>query len=31
MRHAAIEQIGIELGVALELQPRREEPLAHYA
>src|SRR5205085_12402577 len=31
MRHAAIEQIRIELGVAFELQPRREEALAHHA
>src|SRR5204862_381381 len=29
--HAAIEQIPIELGVALELQTRREEPLPNHA
>ena len=29
--HATVEQIGVELGVALELQPRREEALPHHA
>ena len=31
VRHATVKQKGVELGVALELQPRREEALPHHA